>query len=130
MIMVIRAVFLGLAVSFGTVVYASPFASPLASRLANRDGVVPVTISLNAPSSAHSLDPALISFSIESDRWSDWSGISAPNQFFLNILENLRSLSGTLPVIRVGANSEDKTTFDNGVTVSIAPNSLSLKNFK
>lgn len=78
---------------------------------------VSLNIPLAAPSNAVSLDPALVSFSIEQDRWPDWAGIDAPNTFFLNTLGNLAQRTGTPPWIRIGANSEDHTDFSNHVDV-------------
>jgi hypothetical protein len=67
---------------------------------------VVINLSSTAPSTANSLDPALVSFSIEQDRWTDWTGISKPNQFVLNVLGNLKNKTGSTPWIRVGADSE------------------------
>lgn len=65
-----------------------------------------VTLAPSAPSSASTLDPALIGFSIEGDRWTDWAGINGPNQFVLNALGNIRNKTGAAPWVRVGADSE------------------------
>jgi len=51
------------------------------------------------------------------DRWSDWVGTSTPNTYFINLLNNLGELTGRMPDIRVGANSEDRTFFDKSVKV-------------
>lgn len=77
-----------------------------------------VSIPLTPPSSAPTLNPALLSFSIEQDRWTDWAGTSAPNTFFLNALSNLQQRTGQPPWIRIGADSEDHTNFSPNVAVS------------
>jgi hypothetical protein len=97
--------------------FMSPFMSPrrisralcvlalqaaLAARAAN------VSLSATAPADATPLHPALVSFSLEQDRWTDWVGAAAPNRFLLNTLGNLAALTGETPWIRVGANTEGK----------------------
>ena len=78
-----------------------------------------VSVPLTAPSSAPTLDPALTSFSIEQDRWTDWAGESAPNAYFRQTLQNLQERSGAYPWIRIGANSEDHTDFNPSVEVCL-----------
>ena len=77
-----------------------------------------VSIPATAPPSSIELNPALLSFSIEQDRWTDWAGTASPNTFFLNALSNLAKRTGQTPWIRIGANSEDKTNFNPDVKVS------------
>lgn len=93
--------------------------SPASAAPAPAAGVSQLTVSvpLTAPSSAPTLDPALLSFSLEQDRWTDWAGESAPNSFFLNALANLEQRTGMTPVIRIGADSEDHTDFSKTVQV-------------
>jgi hypothetical protein len=76
-----------------------------------------IAISSEAPSNAARPPPSFISFSIEQDRWTDWSGKDERNDFFFNVLDNLRLKSGAPPHIRIGANSEDRTIFDPNVQV-------------
>lgn len=78
---------------------------------------VNISIPLHASSSARYIEPALVGLSIEQDRWTDWAGTNAPNQFFNTCLNNLRDLTGQPPWIRIGANSEDHTIFDSRVQV-------------
>ena len=82
-----------------------------------------ISIPLSAPTSSVPLDPALLSFSLEQDRWPEWvaSGpnFSSPNTFFLNALDNLSQRTGQTPWIRIGANSEDHTNFNDRVDVCI-----------
>lgn len=79
---------------------------------------VQVQIPLTAPSNSTLLSKTLMSFSIEGDRWADWTGRQQRNQFFYNALMNLHGLTGQPPSIRVGGNSEDRTTFSSSVQVS------------
>ncbi|KAJ3510881.1 hypothetical protein NLJ89_g4418 [Agrocybe chaxingu] len=74
-----------------------------------------VSISLNAPQTAVSVSPSLLSFSIEQDRWTDWVGTTSRNEFFFNALDNYKQLTGEPPQIRIGANSEDHTNFNPNV---------------
>lgn len=78
-----------------------------------------VSVPIIAPSDSQPLVPTLLSFSIEQDRWPDWTGIDSRNEFTINALETLAQLTGQPPKIRVGANSEDKTTWSPTVTVRL-----------
>ncbi|GJJ10670.1 hypothetical protein Clacol_004897 [Clathrus columnatus] len=80
-----------------------------------------VTLSNSLPSGAQPLTSTHLSFSIEQDRWpgrADWVGTTERNQFTFNALTNLESLTGSPPKIRVGANSEDHTTWSPTVTIN------------
>ncbi|KAI5118995.1 hypothetical protein M0805_004405 [Coniferiporia weirii] len=79
---------------------------------------ISVSVPVLAPASAVSLDPALLSLSIEQDRWPDWAGATAPNNFFLNTLDNLVLRTGKPPWIRIGADSEDHTNFNSDIQLS------------
>lgn len=81
---------------------------------------VTVNISANVPSDAPVISPSLTSFSIEGDRWTDWSGTTSRNEFFFNCLDNLRRLTGAPPDIRIGANSEDRTNYNPNIKFSEA----------
>jgi hypothetical protein len=78
---------------------------------------VAVSIPLSAPSSATSISPALVGLSLEQDRWTDWVGATSRNQYFYNVLDNIRILTGYTPDIRIGANSEDHTNFRADIQV-------------
>ena len=78
-----------------------------------------VTISTNAPPAAFPISPSFLSLSIEQDRWTDWVGNTSRNTFFFNTLDNLNSITGEPPHIRIGANSEDHTDFSNNVKVRL-----------
>ncbi|KAF9446613.1 glycoside hydrolase family 79 protein [Macrolepiota fuliginosa MF-IS2] len=78
---------------------------------------VDVTVPLTTPPEAAPVAPSLIGFSLEQDRFTDWVGLNSRNLFFFNVLNNLKSLSGTSPFIRIGANSEDHTNFNPNVQV-------------
>ena len=80
-----------------------------------------VSISSCAPSTAVSVSQSLVSFSIEQDRWTDWVGTTSRNEFFFNTLDNLKKFTGEPPQIRIGANSEDRTNFNQKVQVSDDP---------
>jgi len=76
-----------------------------------------ITVSVTAPTAATQVAPSLIGLSIEQDRWTDWAGFDNENQFFFNVLENLKDLSGEPPYIRIGGNSQDNTNFNPSVIV-------------
>ncbi|KAG7446126.1 glycoside hydrolase family 79 protein [Guyanagaster necrorhizus] len=82
--------------------------------------VVEVSLSLSVPSNAPELSPSLLSFSIEGDRWTDWTGTTSKNQFLYNALDNLKTLTGVPPSIRIGGDSEDHTNFNPNVEFSEA----------
>lgn len=101
----------------------SPFLSSLSSLLYLSNYVVSasnvtVTIPVAAPPSAPSISPSFISFSIEQDRWPDWAGSTQRNEFWFNLLSNLKNISGEATRIRIGADSEDHTNFSPSVQVS------------
>ncbi|CDO69470.1 Glycoside Hydrolase Family 79 protein [Trametes cinnabarina] len=87
-----------------------------------------VSLPISAPGGSQPLSPTLLSFSIEQDRWPDWTGTNARNQFTHSALLNYAALTGQPPNIRVGANSEDHTFWSPTVTVEDAsfppPNSI------
>ena len=59
------------------------------------------------------VSPTVVGFSIEQDRWVEWSQSS----FATNAFDNLRQRTGHSPHIRIGANSEDRTIYDSSVQV-------------
>jgi hypothetical protein len=85
-----------------------------------------VAIPLSPPSTANRIAGDHVSFSLEQDRWLDWSGTTSRNDFFFNTLDNLRQLSGVPPQIRIGANSQDRTNFNPNIDVSDRSSSRSL----
>ena len=68
---------------------------------------VSVAVSPSLPPHAQPLSQTLVSFSIEQDRWPDWTGTDAQNNFTHTALSNYAALTGKPPDIRVGANSVD-----------------------
>ena len=56
------------------------------------------------PAYAERVDPHLVAFSIEADRWPDWAGhaVGEPNDFAMQVLKNLAERSGEPCAIRVG----------------------------
>jgi hypothetical protein len=53
------------------------------------------------------------------DRWPDWAGSKSANTFFHNTITNLEAITGILPHVRVGADSEDHTFLDESVDVRL-----------
>lgn len=79
---------------------------------------VNVSVPISSPSGSQSLARTLLSFSIEQDRWPDWSGVKSRNEFTYNALTALGKLTGEPPKIRVGADSEDHTFWSPTVTIN------------
>ncbi|GBE78909.1 predicted protein [Sparassis crispa] len=79
---------------------------------------VEVSVPAVSPNTSQPLYPTLLSFSIEQDRWPDWSGIDARNEFTYSALQGLAELTGMPPKIRVGADSEDHTVWSPTMTVN------------
>ncbi|KAL1882170.1 hypothetical protein Daus18300_000655 [Diaporthe australafricana] len=106
----------------------SPSSSPLsvfslflvAASLVRGD-VFGITLQLptRVPAWAEPLSPHLASLSIEMDRWTDWAGaeIGQPNEYVNQLLRNLGERTGSMPLLRVGANSQDRATLDLSVPV-------------
>ncbi|KAJ4118628.1 hypothetical protein NW765_017515 [Fusarium oxysporum] len=84
-------------------------------------GVYNLTLQLPArrPAWSEKLSPYLAGFSLEMDRWPDWAGrkVGEPNRYFNQLLKNLGDRTGHMPVLRVGANSQDRGTIDLDVEV-------------
>ncbi|KAJ6514067.1 glycoside hydrolase family 79 protein [Mycena vulgaris] len=76
---------------------------------------ITVPIPLRVPEDAPAVGGNLFSLSIEQDEWLDWAGNTSRNSFFFNTLDNLVALTGSKPVLRIGANSEDRTIFNPSV---------------
>lgn len=74
--------------------------------LAGAAAALNASLTLSAPPAAVSVSGSLVSLSIEQDRWTDWSGTDAKNDFFYNTINNLKQITGDPPHIRIGANSE------------------------
>ena len=87
------------------------------------------SIPIVVPDDAKPLPQNLLGFSIEQDRWSDWAGTNARNQFTHDALVNYARLTGKPPHIRVGANSEDHTIWSPTVTVSSCAPASSISAF-
>ncbi|CCM03869.1 uncharacterized protein FIBRA_06020 [Fibroporia radiculosa] len=83
-----------------------------------QDTTANVAVPVTAPSDAQPLWSTLLSFSIEQDRWPDWAGIDARNEFMHSALQNYADLTGSPPKFRVGADSEDHTMWSPTVTVN------------
>lgn len=66
-----------------------------------------VLIPQHRPAFAERIDPHLVAFSIEADRWPDWAGheVGKPNEFTRQVLRNLEERSGVGSAIRVGGMS-------------------------
>ncbi|KZT43267.1 hypothetical protein SISSUDRAFT_978381 [Sistotremastrum suecicum HHB10207 ss-3] len=77
---------------------------------------ISISVPTAAPNGAFQVSPSLVSLSIEGDRWSEWAGSDSPNTFFINVLSNLKTYTGTPPMLRVGGDSEDNTNFDPSAT--------------
>ncbi|KAJ3525242.1 hypothetical protein NM208_g11724 [Fusarium decemcellulare] len=65
------------------------------------------------------LSPHLAGFSLEMDRWPDWAGqeVGKSNKYFNQLLQNLAERTGHVPFLRVGANSQDRSTVDLGIKI-------------
>ncbi|PIL36362.1 hypothetical protein GSI_00050 [Ganoderma sinense ZZ0214-1] len=66
-----------------------------------------VAVSPSLPAHSQPLSQTLVSFSIEQDRWPDWTGTDSQNTFTHTVLSNYAALTGKPPDIRVGADSVD-----------------------
>lgn len=78
---------------------------------------VSVDVPVLEPTNTLPLASTLLSFSIEQDKWPDWSGIDERNEFTYSALTTYANLTGQPPKIRVGADSEDHTVWSPTVTV-------------
>ena len=81
---------------------------------------VNVSIPTTPPYDSQPLSRTLLSFSLEQDRWPDWSGTTSRNEFVHSAFLTLGDLTGQPPKIRVGADSEDLTTWSPAVAIEEA----------
>ncbi|KAF7374935.1 hypothetical protein MSAN_00379600 [Mycena sanguinolenta] len=85
----------------------------------------PETLTLNGPASlafnaSSPLNPALASFSIETAFFIEYLGnTSDPNTLTFNLLENLKSRTGTPAEIRIGGITADSTFWDPSLETAI-----------
>ncbi|PCH34775.1 glycoside hydrolase family 79 protein [Wolfiporia cocos MD-104 SS10] len=77
-----------------------------------------VSVPVLAPADSQPLWSTLLSFSIEQDRWPDWSGIDKRNDFVYSALTTYANLTGKPPKLRVGADSEDRTVWSPTISVN------------
>lgn len=56
-----------------------------------------VSIPISVPGNSQGLVPTLLSFSIEQDRWPEWSGVESRNEFTHNALLHYAALTGQPP---------------------------------
>lgn len=107
-ILLVVAVAVGLGVFFALRKVAHSSASSTSGNVPTGpvDQTVNITLLSTAPQTAISLLPTLFSISIEQDRWPEWVGANTPNQYFLNVLNNVQQITGTPVSIRIGADSE------------------------
>jgi hypothetical protein len=78
-----------------------------------------LTIPTQAPPGASIIAPDHVSLSIEQDRWTDWIGSTSRNEFFYNSLDNLVSLTGVPPRIRIGGQTADTANPSNSPSVEV-----------
>ncbi|KAI0092691.1 glycoside hydrolase family 79 protein [Irpex rosettiformis] len=88
----------------------------VASSVCAQNTSIPIVV----PDDAKPLPQNLLGFSIEQDRWPDWAGTHARNNFTHDALANYAHLTGKPPHIRVGANTEDHTIWSPTVTIESA----------
>ncbi|RPD70303.1 glycoside hydrolase family 79 protein [Lentinus tigrinus ALCF2SS1-7] len=92
--------------------------SIVASLYIATSSAVNVSLLLSPSSGSQSLARTLVSFSLEQDRWPDWSGVHSRNEFTHSALSQYAELTGEPPKIRVGADSEDHTFWSPTVTIN------------
>jgi len=70
------------------------------------------------PANAEKLDPQLVGFSIELDRWPDWAGrqVGRPNQFVHSVMRQLTDRSGAPPYFRIGGESPEQRHLEGSLT--------------
>lgn len=74
------------------------------------------------PPTAHTPLEHFLSYSIELSSLADFTGnLSYPNNYSLTLLNNLAHYSGSLPILRVGGNTQDLTLFNASQTEASIP---------
>ena len=87
---------------------------------ANAADVIEFTIpSTILPNVSAVIDPRFAGFGIEFSNIFSFTGqASSPNSFSYNLLNNLKSLTGVGPTIRVGGNTQDTAEYQSNYTAS------------
>lgn len=78
--------------------------SAIAEHTSKHIEVAHLDVPVRKPLYAEPLDPNLIAFSIEADRWPDWAGyeVGQPNTYARQLFDNLQERTGYPPAVRVG----------------------------
>lgn len=64
-------------------------------------------------SAAAAVLPSFLSYSVEFVSFPELAGNSShPNEFSLNLLNNIGAMQGSMPYIRVGGNTADRATYN------------------
>ncbi|KAI2479433.1 Glycoside hydrolase family 79 protein [Pyrenophora tritici-repentis] len=80
----------------------------------------PIVISESVPGDAGIPLDSFVSFSFELSSWPDFAGnLSHPNNFTYNLMNNIGKLQGSMPIARVGGNTQDIAIFDESQKTSI-----------
>ncbi|KAI4665273.1 uncharacterized protein J4E78_002733 [Alternaria triticimaculans] len=80
----------------------------------------PIAIPKSAPNDAGVPLDSFVSYSFEFSSWPDFAGnLSHPNAFSYNLMSNLGKLQGSMPIARVGGNTQDIAIFDESLETSI-----------
>ncbi|KAG9564011.1 glycoside hydrolase family 79 protein, partial [Aureobasidium melanogenum] len=87
----------------------------------------PIIVSQSPPSNAGIPLDSFVSFSFELSSWPDFAGnLTHPNDFSYNLLNNIGQLQGSMPIARVGGNTQDIAIFDasqkTGLVGVVRPN--------
>lgn len=99
---------------------AANSAAPLSASSIPSSANVTIPRTIPTTNISNTLDPRLLSLSIEQCFFLDWSGDpKKPNSLTVNLLSNIASRAGVPPAIRVGGNTEDRTTYDPSVNTIV-----------
>ncbi|KAI4717358.1 hypothetical protein E4T48_06437 [Aureobasidium sp. EXF-10727] len=87
----------------------------------------PIVITQHPLSNAGIPLDSFVSFSFELSSWPDFAGnLTHPNKFSYNLMNNIGQLQGSMPIARVGGNTQDIAIFDasqkTGLVGVIRPN--------
>ncbi|KAK4462089.1 Beta-glucuronidase [Cladorrhinum samala] len=91
-----------------------------AARAARASASTSAQYTLPSSVPANDVFEAFISYSIEFSSFPDYAGNTThPNIFSDNLLENIKSITGTKPYIRVGGNTQDYALYDASLSIAI-----------
>lgn len=118
-----RTIYPPLVIAMHIPVVTSFLAARTAAQISGNVTQASIFLPFDQPTNAEKLDPQLVGFSIELDRWPDWAGrqVGQPNQFVHSVMRQLTDRSGAPPYFRIGGGLPARRPFGTVISDPQAP---------